>query len=168
MQAKKTQHSKGKALIQTTKYLFLSRLCFREGNGTPLQYSCLENPRDRVAWWAAVYGIALSRTRLKWLSSSSRLCLGFSGGSVIKNPLINAGDVGSQSLVWEDTLEKEIATHSSILAWEISWTEEPGRLQSMGLQRDMTNWVTLHFHMKRTKQNKTKKEQNRDPRCDFT
>ena len=65
--------------------------------------------------------------------------MGFSGGSVIKNPLINAGDVGSQSLVWEDTLEKEIATHSSILAWEISWTEEPGRLQSMGLQRDMTN-----------------------------
>ena len=44
-----------------------------------------------------------------------------------------------QSLVWEDTLEKEIATHSSILAWEISWTEEPGGLQSMGLQRDMTN-----------------------------
>ena len=56
MQAKKTHHTKGKALIQTTKYLFLSRLCFREGNGTPLQYSCLENPRDGVAWWAAVYG----------------------------------------------------------------------------------------------------------------
>ena len=40
-----------------------------------------------------------------------------------------------QSLGWEDTLEKEMATHSSILAWEIPWTEEPGELQSMGYQR---------------------------------
>ena len=40
-----------------------------------------------------------------------------------------------QSLGWEDTLEKEMSTHSSILAWEIPWTEEPGRLQSIGLQR---------------------------------
>ena len=40
-----------------------------------------------------------------------------------------------QSLGWEDPLEKEMATHSSILAWEIPWTEEPGRLQSMGLQK---------------------------------
>ena len=43
----------------------------REGNGNPLQYSCLENPRDRGAWWAAVYGVAQSQTRLKRLSSSS-------------------------------------------------------------------------------------------------
>ena len=43
----------------------------REGNGTPLQYSCLENPMDRGAWWAAVYGVTQSWTRLKWLSSSS-------------------------------------------------------------------------------------------------
>ena len=42
-----------------------------EENGNPLQYSCLENPRDRGAWWAAVYGVAQSWTRLKWLSSSS-------------------------------------------------------------------------------------------------
>ena len=42
-----------------------------EGNGNPLQYSCLENPRDGGAWWAAVHGVAQSRTRLKWLSSSS-------------------------------------------------------------------------------------------------
>ena len=47
----------------------LSRI--REGNGNPLQCSCLENPRDGGAWWAAVYGVAQSRTRLKWLSSSS-------------------------------------------------------------------------------------------------
>ena len=43
----------------------------REGNGTPFQYSCLENPRDRGAWWAAVYGVAQSGTQLKRLSSSS-------------------------------------------------------------------------------------------------
>ena len=45
--------------------------CIGEGNGNPLQCSCLENPRDRGAWWAAVYGVAQSRTRMKWLSSSS-------------------------------------------------------------------------------------------------
>ena len=44
-----------------------------EGNGNPLQCSCLENPRDRGAWWAAIYGVAQSQTRLKWLSSSSIL-----------------------------------------------------------------------------------------------
>ena len=45
--------------------------CIGERNGNPLQYSCLENPRDRGAWWAAIYGVARSRTRLKRLSSSS-------------------------------------------------------------------------------------------------
>ena len=45
--------------------------CVGEGNGNPLQYSCLENPRDVGAWWAAIYGVAQSRTRLKQLSSSS-------------------------------------------------------------------------------------------------
>ena len=47
--------------------------CTGEGNGNPLQCSCLENPGDRRAWWAAVYGVAQSRTRLKWLSSSSSM-----------------------------------------------------------------------------------------------
>ena len=52
--------------------------CTGEGNGNPLQCSCLENPRDRGAWWAAVYGVAQSRTRLKRLSSSSsRLVITF-------------------------------------------------------------------------------------------
>ena len=46
------------------------------------------------------------------------------------------------SLVWEDPLESEMATHSSTLAWEIPWTEEPGRLQSMGSQRIRRNWET--------------------------
>ena len=49
----------------------LSLSCIGEGDGNPLQCSCLENPRDRGAWWAAVYGVAQSRTRLKRLSSSS-------------------------------------------------------------------------------------------------
>ena len=48
----------------------LSLLCIGEGNGNPLQCSCLENPRDGGAWWAAVYGVAQSQTRLKWHSSS--------------------------------------------------------------------------------------------------
>ena len=48
--------------------------CIGEGNGNPLQCSCLENPRDGEAWWAAVYGVAQSRTQLKQLSSSSMLC----------------------------------------------------------------------------------------------
>ena len=56
---------------------------------------------------------------------------------MVKNPRAMQG-TRVQSLRWEDLLEKEMATHSSILAWEIPLTEEPGRLQSMGLQRDMT------------------------------
>ena len=49
----------------------LSLSCIGEGNGNPLQCSCLENPRDGGAWWAAVYGVTQSQTRLMWLSSSS-------------------------------------------------------------------------------------------------
>ena len=56
----------------TTEWLHfhLSHSCTGEGNGNPLQCSCLENPRDGGAWWAAVYGVAQSRTRLTWLSSN--------------------------------------------------------------------------------------------------
>ena len=59
---------------------------------------------------------------------------------MVKNPLANAGDAGDVGSMWvqslggEDLLGKEMATHDSILAWEILWTEEPGRLQSMGSQ----------------------------------
>ena len=52
-------------------HFHFSLSCFGEGNGNPLQCSCLENPRDGGAWWAAIYGVAHCRTRLKWLSSSS-------------------------------------------------------------------------------------------------
>ena len=75
-----------------------------EGNGTPLQYSRLENAMDRGAWWAAVHGVAKSRTRLSDFPFTF---------------LFHA-------------LEKEIATHSSVLAWRILGTEEPGGLPSMG------------------------------------
>ena len=77
-----------------------------EGNGNPLQYSCLENPRDGGAWWAAVYGVAQSRTRLSDFTFTF---------------LFHA--------------LKEMATHSSILAWRIPGMAEPGGLPSMGLHR---------------------------------
>ena len=63
--------------------------------------------------------------------------LGFPGGSVVKSPTINAEDAGSIPGSGR-SLEKEMATHSSILAWEIPQTEEPGGLQSMGLQTSQT------------------------------
>ena len=66
--------------------------CIGEGNGNPLQCSCLENPRDRGAWWAAIYGVAQSQTLLKWLSSSSS-SMGFPGDSVGKESACNAGDL---------------------------------------------------------------------------
>ena len=56
-------------------HFHFSLSCIGEGNVNPLQYSCLENPRDGGAWWAAIYGVAQSRTRLKQLSSSSRSSL---------------------------------------------------------------------------------------------
>ena len=55
-------------------HFHFSLSCIGEGNGNPLQCSCLENPRDGGAWWAAVNGITQSRTQLKWLSSSSSRC----------------------------------------------------------------------------------------------
>ena len=78
-----------------------------EGNGTPLQYSCLENPVDGGAWWAAVHGVAKSQIRL----SNFTFTLHF------------------------PALEKEMATHSSVLAWRIPGTGEPGGLPSMGSHR---------------------------------
>ena len=84
-----------------------SRLSFGEGNGTPFQYSCLENPMDGGAWWAAVHGVAKSQTRL----SDFTFTFHFHAG------------------------EKETATHSNILAWRIPGTGEPGGLPSMGSHR---------------------------------
>ena len=63
---------------------------------------------------------------------------------MVKNPPSNAGDVGSIPGLGRLPLEREMATHSSILAWEIPWTEDPGRLQSTGLQK---NWTRLSMHV---------------------
>ena len=65
-------HGVAKSGTTDRLHFHFSLSCIGEGNGNPLQCSCLENPRDGGAWWAAVYGVAQSRTRLKRLSSSSK------------------------------------------------------------------------------------------------
>ena len=82
-----------------------------EDNGTPLQYSCLENPVDGGAWWAAVHGVAKSQTRLSDFTFTFHF----------------------------HALEKEMATHSSVLSWRIPRTAEPGGLLFMGSHRDRHN-----------------------------
>ena len=88
-------------------YLGTSEKWGGEGNGTPLQYSCLENPMDGVAGKAAVHAVAEGRTRLSDFTFTFH----------------------------SHALEKEMATHSSVLAWRIPGTGEPGGLPSMGLHR---------------------------------
>ena len=127
-----------------------------EGNGTPLQYSCLENPMGGGAWWAAIYGVAQNWTRLKQLSSSSS-----SSSRWIETAKKHwePQTFFFQSLCSHQKfiiltplkieMEQEIATHSSILAWKIRWTEEPGGLQSMRLQEsDTTEWLELSLDSK--------------------
>ena len=74
-------------------HFHFSLSCFGEGNGNPLQCSCLENPRDGGAWWGAVYGVTQSQTRLKWLSSSSLIW-----GSA---PWLRNGVIVSVRLSWK-------------------------------------------------------------------
>ena len=88
-------------------HFYFSLSCIGEGNGNPLQCSYLENPRAGGAWWAAIYGVAQSWTRLSDFTFTFHF----------------------------HALEKEMATHSSVLAWRIPGTEKPGRLQSMGSKR---------------------------------
>ena len=88
-------------------YLLLTDVNPGEGNGTPLQYSCLENPMDGGAWKAAVHGVAEGRTRLNDFPFTFHF----------------------------HALEKEMATHSSVLAWRVPGTGEPGGLPSMGSHR---------------------------------
>ena len=107
-----------------------------EGNGNPLQYSCLENPMDGGAWWATVHGVAKSRTQLSDLTFNFnfQICRASLVTQRLNHlPLIQ--ETWVRSLGQEDPLEKEMATHSSILAWRIPWMEEPGGLQSLGSQR---------------------------------
>ena len=82
-------------------------LSLGEGNGTPLQYSCLENPMDRGAWKAAVHGATEGQTRLSDFTFTFHF----------------------------HALEKEMATQSSVLAWRIPGTGEPAGLPSMGSHR---------------------------------
>ena len=88
-------------------YLQVSSYRLGEGNGNPLQYSCLENPMDGGAWCAAVHGVARSQTK----QSNFTFTFHF------------------------HALEKEMVTHSSVLAWRIPGTGEPGGLPSMGSHR---------------------------------
>ena len=99
-----------------------------EGNGTPLECSCLENPRDGGAWWAAIYGVAQSWTRLSDLAAAAAV------DQMLKNPSAKQ-ETSVRSLGKEYSLEKGMATRSSILAYRIPQTEEPGRIQSTGSQR---------------------------------
>ena len=85
----------------------MSQPSYGEGDGIPLQYSCLENPMDGGAWKAAVHGVAEGQTRLSDFAFTFHF----------------------------HALEKEMATHSSVLAWRIPGTEEPGGLPSMGSHR---------------------------------
>ena len=90
-----------------TGFLISSMLFYGEGNGTSLQYSCLENPTDGGTWKAAVHGVAKGQTRLSDFTFTFHF----------------------------HALEKEMATHSSVLAWRIPGTGEPDRLPSMGSHR---------------------------------
>ena len=103
-----------------------------EGNGKPHWYSCLGNPMDRGAWWATVLGVAKSRTRLSDQHTHFYRCSAC-GSDGKESPAMQETRV--RALGWEDPLEKEMATHSSVLAWEIPWTKKPGGLQSMESQR---------------------------------
>ena len=93
--------------VMSLGFNMLSRSVIGEGNGTLLQYSCPENPMDGGAWWAAVHGDAKSQTRLSDFTFTFHF----------------------------HASEKEMATHSSILAWRIPGTGEPGGLPSMGSHR---------------------------------
>ena len=86
-----------------------------KGNGTPLQYSCLENIMDRGAWWAAVHGVTKNQAQLSDFTFT----------------------------LYIYALEKEVATHSSVLAWRIPETGEPGGLTSMGSHRVRHDWSNL-------------------------
>ena len=122
------------------------RRCPGEGNGNSLQESCLENPMNRGAWQATVYELAKCQTQRSTRTSTrdtARCTLDLvQPKSFLKRRRTDilaicdaCRDAWVQALGREDPLEREVAPHSSILAWEVPWTEEPGGLQSMGSQR---------------------------------
>ena len=90
--------------------------------------------RDGEDFEGQTSGFGSPRLRLEEEMCETALCMDFSGSSVVKNPLAMQ-ETPVQFLGQEDPLEEKMATHASILAWRIPWTEEPGRLQSIGFQR---------------------------------
>ena len=122
--------------------LYASSGCVGEGDGTPLQYSCLENPMDGEAWKAAVHGVAKSLTRL------SNFTLTFHFHALEKEMATHSsvpavhGVARSRTRLSDFTfsfhfhaLQKDMATYSSVLAWRIPGTGEPGGLPSPGSHR---------------------------------
>ena len=105
----------------------------REGQGYLLQYSGLENSMDRGAWQSTVHGVTKHRTLLSRFHFSLLSWASLVAQTVKNLPIIQETRI--QSLGQEHPLEKGMATYSSILAWRIPWTEEPGSLQSIGSQR---------------------------------
>ena len=97
------------------QYFIAAHVSWQRRRWHPLQYSCLENPMDGGAWRAAGHGVAKSRTRLRDFTFTFHF----------------------------HTLEKEMATHSSVLAWRIPGTGQPGGLPSMGLHRIGHDWSDL-------------------------
>jgi len=122
-------------------HLFLTSSAIGEGNGNPLQCSCLESPRDGEAWWASVYGVTQSWTQLKWLSSSSR--------DPFKKIEDTKGDTkGDQSWVFIGRTDVE-AENSSTLAtwceelthWKRPWCWERLRAEGEGDDRGWDGWI---------------------------
>ena len=131
-------------------HFHFSLSCIGEGNGNPLQCSCLENPRDGGAWWAAIYGVAQSQTQLKQLSSSSSIFYGPTLTSslvaqMIKHlPTMQESQV--RSLGWEDPLEKKWQRTPVLLLRKFhGWRSVVGYSSWGRKESDMTE--QHHFHL---------------------
>ena len=104
-----------RGLLIINSFLAVISLFWGEGNVNPPQYFCLENPMDGRAWWTTIHGVTKSRTGLRNFTFTFH----------------------------SHALEKEMATHSSVFAWRIPGTREPGGLPSMGSQRVGHDWSDL-------------------------
>ena len=126
--------------------LSFSLSCTGEGNGNPLQCSCLENPRDEGACWAAVYVVAQSWTRLKQLSSSSSSTTSLV--AQMRKYLSTMQETWVQSLSQEDHLKKGMTTHPIILAWKIHGQRSlAGYCPWDCKESDTTEWLTLSLSL---------------------
>ena len=103
-----------------------------EGNGNPFQCSCLGNPIDREAWWASVHEVPKDSDTTERLNNNNKGAVGLPSWLSSKESTCQCRRY-FQSLGWEDPLEKEMATHSSILVWEVPRADKQGGLQFVGL-----------------------------------